>query len=879
MERETERPTSFALFVGRGAELDRLAEMVAQVPATVVVGVPGVGKSALAHAFAARWSGTVVRQRVSDAPVAALLDDMRRVLGRDAVLDAVAGDDERAADLARRLAAVDGLWLLDDFHRLPVDDQARLLDAFTAAAGGARLVATSRQAPAPRAGLADHAQLRLEPLAEPAGRQLWSALDELYGASDRFDVAWQRSHGLPILLRQAHAGGFDQEDPIAGAVHALDEDERWLAGALALAEVALPAESLLALRPGARAALRRLLSRFVVDIDGAGGCTLHDLFASSVRAALADDEQRTLHVVVAHALARLPLDPAIRVRNVCAHLSAAGRNGEAADWLVQQAGELVRRGAAAELLRAIDGVPPDQRPLPLRVERARALLRVLDFGRALAEFRALAASGGGVPDDLAISLAQVALLTGDARLARDTLAPIVRRPDASLRRRARAAVTLAVACCYLGDGDGGRRHLEALEPELEDPDQASVLAAYRAFTLWIEERDEEASDAARLMTFPPAGEPSSYRAAAVPAIFGVIAARVGRLDDGDRLLTQGQRVLTRRTDPLFQLELAGGRALYHHEAGDRLDTLARLVAIDDSFVRSGYLLGALYLGGWIARVLLILGRRAEALDRLARIDEAARARGLAGLIDGNERARRHDPLRQLIEPLPTPAPSRRGLYLRARLCAAVQAAAAGDATRAREILAGVEIPATPGFALDRALVHVVDAASARLAGATTTVDAALARAAAEATPGAADAFDADLPRALLDAVGRFRVVTADARRLVVCAEAARAEAAVVIDARTHELVTPSSTILLRGRPIVRRLLYALAARAGHALGKEALAAAAWERDYSPLVHDNPLKSNVGHLRRLVAAAGLTVAADELGYRLELGPRAVFIDRV
>ncbi|HEY2742975.1 MAG TPA: AAA family ATPase, partial [Polyangia bacterium] len=302
MERETERPTTFAVFVGREVELARLGEMVAEVPATVVVGVPGVGKSALAEAFAARWSGSVVRQRVSGAPAALLIDDMRRQLARDSVVDELDGDDARAADLARRLAAVDGLWLLDDFHRLPAADQSRILDAFTAAAGPARLVATSRQVPPPRAGLGDHAQLRLEPLAEPGGRELWSALDELYGVSDRFDVAWQRSHGLPILLRQAHAGGFDQDDPIAGAVRALDDDERWLAGALALAEVALPAESLLALRPAARAALRRLVSRFVVDIDGAGGCTLHDLFAASVGAALDGDERRTLHVVVAHAL-------------------------------------------------------------------------------------------------------------------------------------------------------------------------------------------------------------------------------------------------------------------------------------------------------------------------------------------------------------------------------------------------------------------------------------------------------------------------------------------------------------------------------------------------------------------------------------------------
>ncbi|MCU1279589.1 MAG: hypothetical protein JWM53_3135, partial [bacterium] len=187
--------------------------------------------------------------------------------------------------------------------------------------------------------------------------------------------------------------------------------------------------------------------------------------------------------------------------------------------------------------------------------------------------------------------------------------------------------------------------------------------------------------------------------------------------------------------------------------------------------------------------------------------------------------------------------------------------------------------AQPGYALDRAIAHVVDAVAARLDGDGAAAEAALARAVSEAIPGAVDAFDTDVPRALVDAVGRVRVIDTVARRLLVSAVDDLRRAAVVIDARTHELRTRAGTVPLRGRPIVRRLLYALAAGAGRALSKEALTAAAWEREYSPLVHDNPLKSNVGHLRRLVAGAGLTVAADELGYRLELPPGAVFVDAV
>jgi hypothetical protein len=384
----------------------------------------------------------------------------------------------------------------------------------------------------------------------------------------------------------------------------------------------------------------------------------------------------------------------------------------------------------------------------------------------------------------------------------------------------------------------------------------------------------------RLAAAPHDGEAISYRAAAIPAIFGAIAARQGRLDEADRSLSRSQRVLSRRGDPLFQLELGFARALHLYEAGERLEALERLGDIHDAYARSGYLLGAFFVGGWLARALLVVGRRGEALERLARIEADARARGLGGIVDEVERTRRYDPLRQIAAPLPSPSPTRRGLHVRARALAAVQAAALGDRARARDPVAGQDAAvAAPGYALDRALAHVVEAVLARLDRDGAATEAALARAVAEATPGALDAFDADLPRALLDAVGRVRVVTPEARRLAVTVDEELARAHVIIDARVHALRWSGGGVALRGRPIVRRLLYALAAHPGRALSKEALAAAAWERAYSPLVHDNPLKSNVGHLRRLVADAGLVVVADELGYRLELPPGSLFVENV
>ena len=270
-----------------------------------------------------------------------------------------------------------------------------------------------------------------------------------------------------------------------------------------------------------------------------------------------------------------------------------------------------------------------------------------------------------MPDNLTISLAQVALLTGDARLARETLG---RSSAAAMSACAAArappsrspspAPTSATATAAAAPSPRSSR-------ELENPDGAAVLTAYRAFTLWIEERDEEAADAARLMTEPAsAAEPTSYRAAVLPAIGGVIAARpaASTRPIARCRAARGARPPHRRALP------ARARLrprAYHYEAGDRLER-SPPAAIDDAFVRAGYLLGTLFVGAWMSRVQLLLGRRAEALDRLARIDDAARARGLVGSSTASPACAATIRLRQLVEPLPAPAPARRGLYVRAR---------------------------------------------------------------------------------------------------------------------------------------------------------------------------------------------------------------------
>ena len=94
-------------------------------------------------------------------------------------------------------------------------------------------------------------------------------------------------------------------------------------------------------------------------------------------------------------------------------------------------------------------------------------------------------------------------------------------------------------------------------------------------------------------------------------------------------------------------------------------------------------------------------------------------------------------------------------------------------------------------------------------------------------------------------------------------------APIVVDAVRHEVIAGAKTLALGKRPVMRKLLYALAARPGDVLSKDELTQAAWARPYDPIRHDNPLFVNLSRLRSLLKPVGLTVEADsdQGGYRL------------
>ncbi len=268
---------------------------------------------------------------------------------------------------------------------------------------------------------------------------------------------------------------------------------------------------------------------------------------------------------------------------------------------------------------------------------------------------------------------------------------------------------------------------------------------------------------------------------------------------------------------------------------------------------------------WLGRMLFFAGRRREALSVLERAGSDASRFGARHVADLVERARRWDPLEQLsktvegFDSAPRPGEA-------ARLCslAALQAASRGDAAAARILCARhADLVATPGYALERTIASLVRARLAALAGNADLSEQEGLEAEREA---AGEGVDFDLVAALRSwCEGRPAAASAAGTA------APAADAEIVLDRRSHELRSASFYVSFAARPVLRRLLYALARRKNDVVDKETLASEVWSVEYHPLRHDAPLWSNVHRLRRLIGESGLRIDVDEAGYRLAAPP--------
>ncbi|MFE8603049.1 AAA family ATPase [Archangium violaceum] len=864
-------PAPSPIWVGRQSELGRLQAMLEQLPVALVYGVGGVGKSTLVYALAAgRRGGPVVYDSVSPGePLAALVDDARRQLARGAVPEAL-DDEERLLDLAGRLDEHGALWVLDDLHRLDEASRTRLVDVLGRELRSGRFVATSRELVPMLGGTADRFELKLGGLDERSAQALWANLDTLYGPSSGFDVAWARSRGNPFHLRRAHAGGVHEEDPSAAAIHALSPDQRLIATVLALSAFDMNVKLLERLlpEPRARAALRGLVVQLILEVDGSGRCMLHDIHRDALLASLSPEERKEHHARLATMLSEAELDPVVRVRERCRHLCACGRFEEAGRLLLESGAELIRLGVASELFRGFEAIPPEHRTPEIIHARARTLARLLDVRRAHEELLRLEVSTVREPLDIKASLAHVAMLAGDLAAAEHHARAVLEDPRATDALRMRTGTVFALTRTYRGFGDEARAFIDAAERTATLPAHLGFLRFTRAFTFWLDERNSEAVEAMGSARAVARDAPPTFRASVLgPMFYAGILSSAGRFERAGELLKQTESLVRHEQDPRLRVSWHAMHAMFLHERGERAAALSELRGLEDAFHRSGELLGELWARAWIGRERMLLGQCAEAERLLKETDALARERGILGVCAAIERSRREDPLVRLREErVEAPHPEKRGEVTRARAISALLSVAAGNAGAARAAIESVRATALgTDYGLDRAIVALAESLAARLAGHGDAEREARQRAEAEASTAS---VDPGLLERLSDALGATRLVTANGRAMLA--------GHVIVDARRHELRYPGHVVPLKQRPVLRKLLYALANRPGVVLPKELLVEQTWNKPYEPPVHDNLLWVNVCRLRELVSGSGMTLEREESGYQLRVPEQFVYI---
>ncbi len=859
-------PRSPSAFRGRDAELARLDAALREVPVAVVYGVAGVGKSALAYAFAASWSGPVFYHRTAPQGVvedAAL--ELTRQVGRAPPAGRI-DIEEALAAVGDRLDELGALLVIDDLDRLT--SPAAFLGLVAESLVRARVVATSRERIGSPADGPERLEIHLGGLGDESARQVWDALDELYGETSGFERACERARGNPFMLRRAHAGGAAEVDPIAAAVSALSPVERRVAQLLALGEVRPSVELLESMVPGATAAVATLTRRLVVERDGEGACTLHDLFRSEILRALAHDERRELHDALAAAIASSDLPLIDRARDVCRHLAALDHYEQAGEYLLEHSADLVRAGGAWELLRSFDAIPPERRSLLVQIERVRTLGRVLDLDSAYRDLARLVDAGAGPRVPLELAFGQLAAMTCHLDTAHRSLQVVLEAPDASPRQRMLAETALATLRAHAGAFDEARQLVGDALARAEDPVHVGNLHLAEAFTYWVEGRGEESEPALLRALGHLAHAPPSFRKSfAAPLMLAGLEATRGRFAEADEALRTAAAVLRNEADQRPRFELSAVEALVAYHRGFRQDAVERWRPVRDAMDRSGYRLGVLWVDCLVGQATLELGWRSEALALLEDVVARARASGMGSMELMATRALESDPLVAVSEPTAaTPMPSSPVRAIRWRSLAALRAARLGDDDEARRLLDANADAGQQGLdrALDRAMANLALAVIARRAG-----DESLAGEHERAALEDADAggVDADLVPAISAALQGVTLVSVRPPPSAEPESPAITEA--VVDRRRHEVRTGQGSVSFARRPVLRRLLYALADRPGEVVTRDDLVKELWSAVYHPLVHDNALLVNISRLRRTLAGVGILVVCEEDGYRIDL----------
>ena len=374
-------------FVDRGEELEALRGWLRSPdPLALVLGVAGVGKTAIAARAAREFEGHVWYRRVygfDDARTfAAAVGDFLQRIDRPRLRSYLAGGGFDADDL-RVLLRQDlkgVLVVADDVHASP--EVASFLRFLVDSGGGPKVLATSRERPEALVGGGDPAtEILLGGLSADGSRAL--ALGLLDGHEERAARIAAISRGHPMALRLLAAGGTEAgrigaEQLLEDAVlEGMDAELERAAGALAV--LRKPARRPVDLGI-ATSQIRRLVRRGLAT-NGGKGYALHELARDVLLPRIPPASLRAVH----RAAARVAQARGDAIE-AAFHLLEAGLPGCARDTLLGAGADLLDSASVGELARLLERVPESPRSRLLladaldrlgRGDEARALARTL----------------------------------------------------------------------------------------------------------------------------------------------------------------------------------------------------------------------------------------------------------------------------------------------------------------------------------------------------------------------------------------------------------------------------------------------------------------------------------------------------------------------
>ncbi|MGE0785087.1 MAG: AAA family ATPase [Sandaracinaceae bacterium] len=357
-------------FVGRDAELAALDRALDGGRAALVVGLPGIGKSALARAWVAR------RESAQDAVLISIEPSPRPGDARTIAAQALAqvlrvsatGGTDPAGDLALALDMADEAELLvviDDATNASAGSVMALLAGADAYARRARWLVLSREAPEGAA-----VSLNVSAMSKAEMTKLADAVAADLDAHAR-ERSVKEAHGSPGRLRAALLGS---REPDGVGDWEGTESIAELAGGVPVSV----AEALA--REGARS-IARLIRRGVLELGGLG-VRVVDAARTGTRAS--DEEARAL-------MARLEADGEAGAVAAVRLATLRGDVASAVAILARRRAAIAEAGLDAELWRAL-GTSPEP---ALELERLRCAASTADP----AMLREVTEPVGGTPAD------------------------------------------------------------------------------------------------------------------------------------------------------------------------------------------------------------------------------------------------------------------------------------------------------------------------------------------------------------------------------------------------------------------------------------------------------------------------------------------------